>query len=530
MIPMRRRYQPSSPVSTKRRRVLVVGAGHNGLVCGLLLARAGLEVTVLEQLDTPGGCVRSVQDTLPGYVHDHCAGFFPVTRLSPVFRRLALERDGLEWVVPELAMVHPFEDGSAIGLHRDPAATAASLDASTPGAGSAWLALYELLTPHRELLVRAGLARFPPVVPAALLAARLRRESLELGRRLLGSAATLGRGELGGERAAAWLAGSSAHADLSPTASGTGAISMLLNLAGHWVGWPFPRGGAQRLTELMVGGIVSAGGEVRCGARVERVLRGGRGAAGVTLSGGEQLFADATVVTVSARPLAAMLDPDALPSRVMGRLRRWRYGLGTVKVDFALSGAVPWRAQEARSAAVVHLGGELSELIDASNAAERGEVPEALPLVIGQHSLFDSSRAPAGGHTLYAYARIASDTEHSDEELGVLLTRRIEQFAPGFTQLVLGSAVRSPRALELENPSLVGGDLAGGSMELDQQLLFRPAPELVRYRSPLRGLYVAGASVHPGPAVHGASGAHAAHAVLADASRWGTWRRRVRLV
>jgi phytoene dehydrogenase-like protein len=174
---------------------------------------------------------------------------------------------------------------------------------------------------------------------------------------------------------------------------------------------------------------------------------------------------------------------------------------------------------------VVHLGGPLGEQIEAVRAAGLGRVPERPPMVVGQHSLQDPSRAPAGRHTLYAYTHVPARHSESDEDVADLMEERIESFAPSFRRLVLGRSVRSPERLERENPSLVGGDLGGGSMEVDQQLVFRPVLELARYRTPLRGLYVASASVHPGPGVHGVCGAGAARAVQADASWVRPWRR-----
>jgi phytoene dehydrogenase-like protein len=484
-----------------------------------------MEVTVVEQAPGPGGAVSSFEDEIGGFVHDRCAGFFPATRVSPTFRELDLERDGLEWIAPPIAMAHPFSDGTAICLEQSVAATAASLDAAVPGAGERWERLMDDLLPRRKLLIQAGMHRFPPLLPALRLAAGLRREGLELARQLLSSASSVGHDVLGGERAAAWLAGSAMHSDLGPGASASAGVAVLLHLLGHWVGWPFPRGGAGRLTAALVARLESHGGRLRCGARVERVLLARGRASGVALAGGEELPAEVTVVTVSARPFAAMLAPGALPPRLARRLRSWRYGLGTLKVDFALSGPLPWTAAQARSAGVVQLGGELHELFDAAHAAAQGRVPTALPLIVGQQSLFDSTRSPPGCHTLYSYARITSRPVLAEDELAELVEQRIESFAPGFRDLILSRTVRTPQRLELENPSLVGGDLAGGSLELDQQLLFRPAIELVRYRTPVRGLYLAGASVHPGPAVHGVSGAGAARAALADVSPLPGWHR-----
>jgi phytoene dehydrogenase-like protein len=508
------------------RRALVIGAGHHGLVCAGSLAEAGWEVTVLEQGEDPGGAVHSCEGPLPGFVEDPCAGYFPLTRASPVFEAIGLERFGVEWIDTPVAMVHPLPDGRAIALHREVDPTVASLEAVRPGAGRAWAEIVGPLLRHERLVRRVALSPLPPVAPALLLGLRLRRSGVELVRLLAGSAATLGQRVLGGDEPAAWLGGSAVHSDLAPDAPGSAAFSLFLHLLGHMVGWPFPRGGAARITDALVRRLEIAGGTLRCSSAVERIeCRGGR-ARGAVLADGTHLTADAVVAGVSVAPLVRMLPPGALPARVDRELRRWRYGLGTFKIDFALSGPAPWSSEEARRSAVVHLGGPLAEQIDGVRTAGLGRVPERPSLVVGQHSLQDPSRAPAGRHTLYAYTHVPARRAESDEDVVDLMEERIESFAPGFRRLVLGRSVRPPERLERENPSLVGGDLGGGSAEVDQQLVFRPAPELSCYRTPLHGLYVASASVHPGPGVHGVCGAGAARAVRADSSGLRPWRRR----
>jgi phytoene dehydrogenase-like protein len=226
---------------------------------------------------------------------------------------------------------------------------------------------------------------------------------------------------------------------------------------------------------------------------------------------------------MSARALATILPDDALPDRLLRRLRIWRYGTAAFKLDYALSAPVPWTAAEAREAAVVHVGGELAELAAAADAGQRGEVPGRPAVVVGQHTLLDPSRAPEGAHTLYCYAHVPAVYDCDDDEVAGRVEAQLERFAPGFSDVVLARALRNPRETEAQNPSLVAGDLGGGSMELDQQLIFRPAPELCRHRTPLRGLYVAGASVHPGGSVQGMGGRSAARALLAD-RRLRPWR------
>jgi phytoene dehydrogenase-like protein len=494
-------------------RVVVVGAGHNGLTAAIHLAAAGCEVTVLEHAPRPGGATTSGEVTLPGFVHDHCAGFVPMSVASPAIRELEL---GVEWIVPPVVMAHPFPDGSAIALHRDLHSTVASLGA----AGSGWNRAMTRLLPHAQTLVDAVLARLPPVRPAARLAFALRRDGLEWVRRLLGSVEALGLDLFDGDaRATAWLAGSAQHSGLPPAAAAGGAFGLMLQLLGHSHGWPLPRGGMQALTDALVARATAEGARIRCDASVDHAIVSGGRVAGVRLRGGEAVPADAVVTTVSAGVLARMLPAGALPGRLHRRLRTWRYGTAPFKLDYALSGPVPWTAAEPRAAGVVHVGGALTELVLAADESNRGEVPERPALVVGQQSLFDRARAPAGRHTLYVYGHVPARYELSDEAVADRLQAQLERFAPGFGSLVLARATRSPRQTELENPSLVGGDLAGGSYEIDQQLVFRPAPELARYRSPLRGLYVAGASTHPGGAVHGMSGRGAARALLRDRRR-----------
>jgi phytoene dehydrogenase-like protein len=447
-----------------------------------------------------------------------------VTMASPAMRELGLDRLGLDWVNPDLAMAHPFADGSAIGLHRDSRATVADLEAVAPGAGRGWGELVDRTLPLLHQLTGAVFARLPPGRPALRALAGLRRDAVELARLGAGSAEAVGLHVMGSERAAAWLAGSAMHSGLEPRAGASGVFGLLLTLLGHGVGWPFPRGGAGRVTDGLVRVLREEGGELRCDARVQELhVRGGR-TSGVRLAGGEEIVAADVVSTLTARPLLALLPADALPERLIRRLSRWRHAPGVFKLDHALAGPVPWESEPARRAGVVHVAGELRDLTRSMQEANRGEVPEEPALVVGQQSLWDSSRAPEGRHTLYAYTHVPGRRGVSDEEIAERMETRIERLAPGFRELILERRLRSPEMLERENPSMAGGDLAGGSYELDQQLVFRPAPELCRYRTPLRGLYVAGASVHPGGAIHGVSGREAARSLLRDRSALRFWR------
>jgi phytoene dehydrogenase-like protein len=503
--------------------VVVIGAGHNGLVAAIHLAAHGLDVTVLEHAPAPGGATASSELTLPGFVHDHCAAFVPMAAASPAIRELQLEREGLEWIDPQHVMAHPFEDGSAIALDRDVETTVASLGGV---AGSGWEAAMSKMLPLADPLIQTVLSPLPPVRESARLARGLGRDLPRWARRLLGSVQTLGLELFAGDRrATAWLSGSAQHSGLPPSTTVSGAFGFLLNLLAHSHGWPLPRGGMGELAGALQRRAEREGASIRCSAPVERILIAGNRVSGVRLAGGEVLPADGVVSTVSAGVLARLApEPELLAA-----LASWRYGTGAFKLDYALNAPVPWAADEARRAAVVHVGGALEELVAAAETGARGHVPERPAIVVGQQSLYDPSRAPAGAHTLYAYAHVPSAYEQPDEQVAERIESQLERFAPGFGATVLARAMRSPTQTELENPSLVGGDIAGGSYELDQQLVFRPSPLLSRYRSPVSGLFVAGASTHPGGAVHGVSGRGAARAVVGwsvGVRRGAGWGRR----
>lgn len=502
-------------------RVLVIGGGHNGLVAAIHLAVHGLDVIVVEHAPQPGGATVSTQLTLPGFVHDHCAAFVPMAAASSAIRELDLEREGLSWIDPPHVLAHPFADGSAIALHRSVEATVASLGPAGPG----WAAAMKQMLPLADPLVQSVLSPLPPLRPALRLAGGLRGELAEWTRKLLGSVEALGLDLFDGDqRATAWLSGSAQHSGLPPSTTLSGAFGFLLQLMGHSHGWPLPRGGMGELAKALLRRAEQEGVTIRCSATVRQLLVSGGRVAGARLADGEQIAADAVISTVSAGVLARLVPDTALPHGLERRLRRWRYGTGAFKLDYALSAPVPWAAAEAREAAVVHVGGELHELTAAAQAGARGEMPPRPALVVGQQSLYDSSRAPAGQHTLYVYAHVPPKHSEGDEYVAELIEKQLERFAPGFGGVVQARAMRTLAQTERENPSLVGGDLGGGSYELDQQLVFRPTPRLSRYRTPLRGLFLAGASTHPGGAVHGISGRGAARALLRE-SRLLPWRR-----
>ncbi len=499
-----------------RSRAIVIGSGPNGLAAAITLARAGHPVTVLEAAPRPGGAVATEELTLPGFRHDTFSSVYPAGVASPVFERMPLEDYGLRWVHPPVCYAHPLPDGRGAGLHRDLEATGASLDTVAPGQGEGWVRFAEPFMRHFDAVRHTMLTGFPPVAgPGRLLVGLGPRGLVDFARLLLMPAQALG-GELFTDQGArVWLYGSAMHGDTPPTSAGSAIAAAYLNLLGHGVGWPSPAGGASHLTRALVGYLRSLGGEVRTGAEVTEIGARRRRTTGVRLADGEGVAGEIVVGDVMPGALARLAG-DALPSRYAHGLRRYRQGPATVKVDWALSGPIPWASEEARAAGTVHVGGGEAEVLAATS--QPSGLPERPFMLLGQQSLADPTRAPAGQHTAWAYTHGPHDVDYAAETDRHVerMEAQIERFAPGFRDRILARHVMGPADLESRNANLVGGDVGGGSYTLDQ-ILFRPVPSLVPYRTPLRGLYLGSAATFPGGAVHGVPGHAAARVAIAEA-------------
>jgi phytoene dehydrogenase-like protein len=500
---------------------LIVGAGPNGLAAAITLAEAGREVLVLEAAERAGGAVATEELTLPGFRHDTYSSVYPAGAASPVFARMPLERHGLRWVHPEACYAHPLPDGRAVVLYREMDRTVESLEQTYPGEGQRWQAFAEPYLRHFDALRRTMLGGFPPVRGALRLAGGLGpRGMLDFARLLLMSAVALGEELFEDEAARAWLYGSAMHSDVPLFGGGSAIAAAYMNLLGHGAGWPSPEGGAGRLSDALLSYLAELGGQVRTGARVVKCTTSGRRTTGVELAGGELIGAPLVIADVMPGALLALAE-DSLPDGYTRALRRYRHGPATLKVDWALDGEIPWRASEVRRAGTVHLGGTASEVLQSSTSGVG--LPERPFMLLGQQSLADPSRAPAGKHTAWAYTHGPHSVDwEAERDLHVRrMEARIECFAPGFSERILARHVLGPADLQRRNANLVGGDVGGGSYSLDQ-LIFRPLPSLAPYRTPLRGLYLASAATFPGGAVHGVPGHAAAHLALAEARvrRW----------
>jgi len=464
-----------------RYDAVVVGAGPNGLAAAVTLARAGRSVLVVEASDRPGGGATSAELTLPGVIHDVCSAVHPLAATSPFLRSLPLAEHGLEWAYPEIDLAHPLDDGTAALLSRSLDHTAASLGTD----GDAWRSLVEPNISRWRDLADGLLA---PVMPPrhALAMARFAVAGA-LPATLVGKRFPAGRGD-------ALLAGLAAHSCIPLSHPFTTGLALVLAVAGHVDGWPVARGGSQAIADALTSYLQDLGGELKTGELVTSLAQ----------------LPDARVTLFDLGPRAAveLLGPRAAP-RATRSARRFRYGAGVCKVDYALSEPVPWTAPDARRAGTLHLGGSMADIASAELDVSRGQRAKRPFVLVSQPTVCDPTRAPAGVHTLWAYCHVPARSALDATEA---IDAQIERFAPGFRDVVIARSVRTTRDLEASNPNLVGGDIAGGALD-HLQLLARPRLTLQPYRLGA-GAYLCSASTPPGAGVHGMCGHHAANAAL----------------
>jgi phytoene dehydrogenase-like protein len=431
------------------RSAVVVGSGPNGLAAAVVLARAGLEVVVHEAAGRIGGGMRTEELTLPGFRHDVCSAIHPLARSSPVFCEL-----DVEWLDSPACAAHPLEGDDAVLLLRDVGETAAQLGGDAHA--------------YRRIVGGAA-ARWRGAEPLQLARA--------LGVRGLAPATRF----FDGRRARALLAGCAAHSMLPLERRLSGGVGLTLLALGHAVGWPFPRGGSQALADALAAELRAAGGEIRTSSPIDDLPH-----------------ADVVLCDVSPRELLRL---GRFPARYERLLRRYRYGPGAFKLDWALAGPIPWRDARCARAATVHLGGALEEIA----ASERAPGAERPFVLLAQPSLWDETRAPAGRHTAWAYCHVPNA---SARDMSVAVEAQVARFAPGFRDLILARSARAPAELEADNRNLVGGDINGGELNLRRLLL--------RHRTPVEGVYLCSAATPPGGGVHGLCGVRAARAALRD--------------
>ncbi|MBF6223367.1 NAD(P)/FAD-dependent oxidoreductase [Nocardia abscessus] len=462
---------------------IVVGGGPNGLAAAITLARAGLDVTVLEGADEIGGGTRTSEAIVPGLLHDHCSAIHPMAVGSPFLRSLDLERYGLSWAWPEIDCVHPLDDGTAGVLVRSVRETAAGLGAD----GRAWRLLFERTA--------AGYDRMSADIMRPLL--RVPRHPIRLARFGIPALApaTMLADLFRTEQARALFGGVAAHAFHPLHRPLSASIGLGILTAGHTYGWSVATGGSQRITEAMAALLGDLGGKIETGVQVRSVS--------------DLPPADLTVWDLAPTAVAEILG-ERLPPRIAKAYRSFRYGPGAFKIDFAVHGGVPWTAKAARRAGTVHLGGTFAEIAATELDIHYGRMPERPFVLVGQQYLADPRRSVGDIHPIWAYAHVPYGYRG---DATAAITAQIERFAPGFRDRVVGTSVRSTTEFAEYNPNYVGGNIMTGAKDIPQ-LVFGPRKTLQPYDVGIPGHYMCSAATPPGPGAHGMCGANAARRAL----------------
>ncbi|MBV8049997.1 MAG: NAD(P)/FAD-dependent oxidoreductase [Acidobacteriaceae bacterium] len=465
----------------------IIGAGPNGLAAAIFLAQAGLELEVFEAEPIPGGAARTLELTLPGFLHDFGSAVHPMAISSPFFSSLPLQDYGLEWIHSPSPLAHPLEDGSAVVMERDLATAESWLGAD----GKSWRNLMRPFAERWREFVPEVLRPLPTFPRHPFLMARF-------GLNALLSARKLAFGFFREERARALFAGFAAHSFLSLDAPISAAFGLLMAIPAHAVGWPIARGGSQSITNALCAHLEKLGGNVHCSARIDEIS---------SLPPSDAMLCDLT-----PRQLLQVASTRLSPA-YKKRLQNFRYGPGVFKVDYALSNPIPWKASECARAATVHLGGTFEEIAASEAAVSKGLPAEQPFVLLAQPTLFDPSRAPAGKHIAWAYCHVPNG---STFDMLPRLEAQIERFAPGFCDCILARRVFTPSDLEKMDANLIGGDVGGGALDL-RQFLFRPTWQ--HYATSVPNLYICSASTPPGGSVHGMCGYHAARMALSRMKR-----------
>jgi phytoene dehydrogenase-like protein len=520
---------------------IVIGAGPNGLVAANLLANAGWSVLVLEAQSEVGGSVRSDRELDPAFVHDTFSAFYPLGAASRVIRRLGLEDHGLRWRRAPAVLGNPLPDGSWALVYDDVDETCAGLERHAAGDGDQWRRLYDDWQRIGPGLVDALMSPFPPVTAGLRTLARLPQVGgLSYIRMLLEPARRLAENRFDSEAGRLLLAGSAGHSDIPLDAPGSGLMALLMTMLAQTVGFPVPEGGAGELTKAMARRLESLGGEIRCNAHVDAIQVRERRARGVVLDGGGALPAGRAVLAdvVAPRLYGGLVDWHHLPPRTRTNMQRFELDPATVKVDWALDRPVPWASPPDQMPGTVHIAGSSDQLVSTLQQIDVHAVPAEPFLLVGQMTTADPTRSPAGTESFWAYTHVPQEI-HTDagdegisgawdhdeaERMADRMQRQIEKYAPDFASTITARRVLTPPELERRNESLVGGAINGGTAAIHQQVVFRPMPGRGRAETPIRGLFLASSSAHPGGGVHGAAGSNAARAAIA-AHRLGRLRR-----
>ena len=463
---------------------VVVGSGPNGLAAAIFLQQNGLSVLILEAKGEIGGGLRSAELTLPGFTHDICSAIHPLAVGSPFFQQLPLADHGLEYIYPEIAAAHPFDNSTAAVLKQSITETAKLLGNDEPN----YLKLMQpIVTDWPNIATDVLGPLHYPKHPLAMA---------KFGWSALTSATHLSR-RFKTEEAKALLAGMAAHSMQPLSKLTTSAAALVLMTNGHLKGWPIPKGGSNRIANALASYFTSIGGKIETNTYVKSL---------------EQLPSAHTVLFDVSPKQLLQIAGHKFSSLYKWQLERYRYGMGVFKVDWALDGAIPFSAEECRNAGTIHLGNSIAEITNAEQQTWEGRHPKKPFVLLAQQSVFDSTRAPEGKHTAWAYCHVPNG---SRSDMTAAIENQIERFAPGFKNLILAKHTMSPAQMEDYNPNYIGGDINGGVIDIGQ-LFTRPALRCSPYKTSAKGIYICSASTPPGGGVHGMCGYNAAKKVLKD--------------
>lgn len=512
---------------------VVIGAGHNGLVAAAMLADAGWDVLVLEAQPEPGGAVKSAE-LFPGYVSDLYSAFYPLSVVSPALRALHLEEHGLQWTHAPAVVGHArsADDEDAPVIYRDIGRTAADLERRAAGDGERWRELFDQWLRIKEPMLAALFAPFPPVRGAAGMLRRLgSAETLRFLHRLLLPAGVLGEQLFDGEDARLLLLGNAMHADVPIDAPGSGVMGYMLLMLAQDVGFPVPAGGAGQLTAALVRRAEAAGARVECSRPVDRIVcSGGRAVAVRTADGSVTRVRRAVIADTSAPALFGRLLPaDAVPPSVHRAMEHFVWDTPVLKINYALDGPIPWRSKSLADAGTVHLGADRDGLTRWMADLNTRTLPQQPFMLFGQMTTADAARSPAGTESAWAYTHLprARADDESAEVVAEAVDRVLEEHAPGFADRIVGKAIQGPSDLESSDANLHTGAVNGGTSQIFQQLIFRPAPGFGRAETPIENVFLGSAGAIPGGGVHGICGRNAARAALASDGLRGWPRRRL---
>jgi phytoene dehydrogenase-like protein len=512
---------------------VIIGAGHNGLVAAAMLADAGWDVIVLEAQAEPGGAVKSAE-LVPGYISDLYSAFYPLSVASPALRELQLEDHGLRWVHAPAVVGHARDcaDDDAAVIYRDINHTATELDRRSPGDGQRWCGLFEQWERIKKSLLETLFSPFPPVRgPFGLLRSLGTAEALRLAHLLLLPAAVMAEQLFSGEATRLLLLGNAMHADVPIDAPASGVMGYLLIMMAQDGGFPVPEGGASQLTAALMRRAESAGARVECGRPVASINVSGDRATAVRTADGALVSCRRAVIADTSAPqlFQRLLPNDSLPASLRGGLDRFVWDTPVLKINYALDSPIPWRSKNLGDAGTVHLGADRDGLIRWMADLNTCTLPERPFLLFGQMTTADPTRSAAGTESAWAYTHLPRGL--SDDESAERLTERIdrvlEEHAPGFGEHVVGKVTQRPSDLENSDANVHTGAVNGGTSQLFQQLIFRPAPGFGRAETPLENVFLGSAGASPGGGVHGVCGRNAARAALAADGATGWPRRRI---